>query len=54
MCEKCVEIDQKIRRYRRIVTASVSDPLTIKRTDDLIANLEAQKTALHPESETEA
>jgi hypothetical protein len=48
MCEKCVEIDKTIERYRRILLA-ISDPITIDRTKDLIADLQAQKAAFHPE-----
>jgi hypothetical protein len=48
MCEKCVEIDKTIERYRRIIRA-VGDQLTIDRTMDLITDLQAQKAALHPE-----
>ena len=48
MCEKCVELDEKIERYRRI-TLSIVDPVTIDRAKELIADMEAQKIALHPE-----
>jgi hypothetical protein len=48
MCEKCVEIDQTIERYRKI-QRSIGDPVTIDRAKELIAELEAQKVALHPE-----
>jgi hypothetical protein len=51
MCDKCVELDTKIERYRRILF-SISDQVTIDRTKELIAELLAQKAALHPEQAT--
>jgi hypothetical protein len=48
MCEKCEEIDKTIVRYQRIVL-SIGDPVTVDRTKELIADLQAQKIALHPE-----
>jgi hypothetical protein len=48
MCEKCVEIDKTIERYRRI-QRTIADQVTIDRTKELIAELVAQKAALHPE-----
>jgi hypothetical protein len=48
MCEKCIEIDKNIERYRRI-QLSISDQVTVDRTKELIAELVAQKAALHPE-----
>ena len=48
MCEKCVEIDKTIERYRQI-ERSIMDQLTVDRTKELIAELEAQKAALHPD-----
>ena len=48
MCEKCAEIDKKIRRYRNILR-SIMDQPTIDGTKVLIADLEAQKARLHPE-----
>jgi len=47
MCEKCVEIDKTIERYRRILL-SIGDQVTVDRTRELIADLEAQKVAYHP------
>lgn len=47
MCEKCDEIDKKIERYRQI-KRSIMDQLTVDRTMQLIAELEASKAALHP------
>ena len=51
MCEKCIEIDKTIERYRRILL-SISDHLTVDRTKQLITDLQAQKAALHPEQTT--
>jgi hypothetical protein len=48
MCEKCVEIDKTIERYRKIQRA-IGDQVTVDRTKELIADLKAQKAALHPE-----
>jgi hypothetical protein len=48
MCEKCVEIDKTIERYRRILRF-IGDQVTVDRTKELIADLEDQKVALHPE-----
>ena len=48
MCEKCREIDKTIERYRRILLA-IGDQVTIDRTREAIADLEAQKVVLHPE-----
>jgi hypothetical protein len=48
MCEKCVEIDKTIERYRQI-KRSIMDQLTVDRAKELIAELEARKAALHPE-----
>jgi hypothetical protein len=50
MCEKCVEIDKTIERYRRI-QQSIMDQVTVDRTRELIADLEGRKAALHPEQE---
>jgi hypothetical protein len=46
MCEKCVEIDKTIERYRVIILS-----ITIDRAKELIADLEAKKVDLHPEQE---
>ena len=48
MCEKCIEIDKNIERYRRI-QRTIADQVTIDRTKELIAELAAQKAALHPD-----
>jgi hypothetical protein len=48
MCEKCVEIDKAIERFRRI-KRSISEQLTVERAQEVIADLEAKKATLHPE-----
>jgi hypothetical protein len=48
MCEKCVEIDKRIERYRRLLM-EVSDQVTVDGAKVLIAALEAEKIKLHPE-----
>jgi hypothetical protein len=48
MCNKCKELDDKIKQCRRIA-ASINDQLTIDRIGELVARLEAEKAALHPE-----
>ncbi|SHN80770.1 hypothetical protein SAMN05444170_4499 [Bradyrhizobium erythrophlei] len=47
MCEKCVEIDSKIERYKRLAR-QMSDKRTLEGIDELIRQHEAEKTALHP------
>ena len=48
MCEKCVEIDKNIERYR-LIQRTIADQVTVDRAKELIAELVAQKAALHPE-----
>jgi hypothetical protein len=50
MCEKCAELDVKIERYRRLAS-QVTDPMTTERAATLIAEIKAQKAALHSEQE---
>ena len=50
MCDKCVELDDKIDHYQRIAS-KITDQLTIDRIKELIAQLESQKAAFHPEKE---
>jgi hypothetical protein len=50
MCDKCVELDKKIERYRRIA-AAIADQFTVDGIKASIAELEAQKVELHPEQE---
>jgi hypothetical protein len=48
MCNKRGEIDKVIERYDRI-RLSISDQLTVDKAKELIAELQTQKLALHPE-----
>jgi hypothetical protein len=48
MCEKCEQLDKKIEHYKKLILG-ISDQLTIDRIKSLIADLQAQKAALHPE-----
>lgn len=49
MCEKCVELDRKIVRYRELLRR-ILDQVTIDRANELIAEMEAQKARVHPVS----
>jgi hypothetical protein len=48
MCEKCVEIDKKIKRYRDVLR-SITDQRTVDGAQALIADLVGQQAALHPQ-----
>jgi hypothetical protein len=48
MCDKCRELDDRIEHYRRLA-ASINDKLTVDRIEELVARLDAEKAALHPE-----
>lgn len=48
MCDKCVKLDDKIERYQYL-SSQTTDPPTLDGIKKLIADLQAQKTALHPE-----
>jgi hypothetical protein len=48
MCEKCVELDQKIDHYQRLAS-SIMDPRTVDGINELIEKMKAEKVALHPE-----
>lgn len=48
MCTKCNELDKRIARYSRL-SGLVSDRFTIDRFDQVVAEIEAEKAALHPE-----
>jgi hypothetical protein len=48
MCEKCVEIDKAMARYKRL-RLQVMDRQATEAADRLMAKLEAEKAALHPE-----
>ena len=46
--DKCNELDRKMEHYRSIASR-VTDQLTLDRIKELIAELESEKAALHPE-----
>ena len=48
MCDKCVELDKRIERYRKLIQG-ISDRLTLESAKNLINEAEKRKTALHPE-----
>jgi hypothetical protein len=48
MCWKCEEIEKVILHYRTL-TVRVTDRLTLEGLQQLIAKLEAEKKALHPQ-----
>ena len=48
MCDNCVEIEEKLARYRRLYRA-VSDAAVLRHLKEMIAELEAQQLLLHPE-----
>ncbi len=48
MCSHCEEIDAKIKRLREIAVRML-DQQTLNGINELISELETQKTVLHPE-----
>jgi hypothetical protein len=48
MCQLCIKIDQKIDHFKEMASRGLS-PETVCSIDILIAELEGQKAALHPE-----
>ena len=48
MCDKCDDIDKKVRRYRSYLTKITDQQFQVGVTK-LIADLIAQKATLHPE-----
>jgi hypothetical protein len=48
MCEKCVEIDEKIAHYLRL-SSRLTDQPTVDGINDLIERMKVEKAALHPE-----
>ena len=50
MCEKCVALDRKIEHYERL-RLSIADQVTVDRIKELLAEMKAQKAALHPEND---
>jgi hypothetical protein len=51
MCEKCIELDTKIERYERLAR-NISDQRTIAGIRKMVAELKAERAALHREQET--
>jgi len=51
MCDKCVELDKKIERCRRLLSW-VPDQITTDRMNALIEELQTQKVELHPEQKS--
>lgn len=49
MCSRCEKIDAKIKRLRDIA-ARMTDQQTLDGIEQLVADLEAQKAALHPQA----
>ena len=50
MCDRCVELDEKIAHYQRISLA-ITDQLTLDGIKEAVEKLGAAKAALHPEQE---
>ena len=50
MCEKCIEIDEKVIRFRRIVDR-FTDQQTVEGLTAAIAELLQEKAGLHPEQQ---
>ena len=48
MCERCIELDRKVDHLKE-VSGRVLDQQTLDGINGLIAKLEAEKRALHPE-----
>jgi hypothetical protein len=48
MCDKCAKLDKKIEHYEKMIV-SIGDRVTVERLMAMVANLRAQKAALHPE-----
>lgn len=47
MCERCANIDRQIEHYRGLYKDP--DPLTAAAADMVVADLKAEKLALHPD-----
>jgi hypothetical protein len=50
MCDKCIQLDKKIERYERLA-GGVTDELILERLRELVREMRAEKTALHPEQQ---
>jgi hypothetical protein len=51
MCDKCIQLDKKIEHYERLA-GGITDELVLERLRELVREMRAQKTALHPEQQT--
>jgi hypothetical protein len=47
MCQKCVEVDEKIERYERL-SSKVEDECMLVGIKELLERLKGEKAALHP------
>jgi hypothetical protein len=52
MCDKCAPLDKKIQHYETMIV-SIGDRVTVERLMVLVADLQVQKAALHPEQKQE-
>jgi hypothetical protein len=50
VCDRCVEIDDRTKRYRELAS-SITDQAALESIDRLIKNLDAEKLGLHPQPE---
>jgi len=50
MCEKCIDLDQKIEPYREMASR-VNDAIATRGIGELIAELIAKKAELHSDME---
>ncbi len=50
MCARCVEIDDRTKRYQELASAII-DKAALESIDRLIKSLDAEKLGLHPEPE---
>jgi hypothetical protein len=50
MCEKCVQFNETIERYRRLIRGT-SDRLAIESAENLIKEAERRKAELHPDDD---
>ena len=50
MCDACGPLEEKIVHYRKVLSA-MTDQLTIERITALVAEVQAQKAALHPKQQ---
>ena len=48
MCDKCTELDKKIEHYEALLSR-ITDKMTLDGIGELVAELAAERAALHPE-----